>query len=414
MVGARRRAAAITLAPARSPTKTCLMTSARVSEPLHLRASYVIAAWTALGLVYCVEMRLDYIFEGHTITWWHVIAATMPRMYVWALLTPLIFAVSARFPARPGMPVRSVLAHVATWLLCLALHSLATGVNVLFEPAAPASFATYFMHAFLLWIPATLVLYFATAGVAQWLLSMRRIREHEREQALMSGQLAQAQLMALRMQLHPHFLFNTLNTIAILIREHDTRVAERLVTQLGDVLRQVLRTSNANETSLRAELEFLRTYLEIEQVRFGDRLVLQWQVDDDLLASTVPVMLLQPLVENALRHGIAHSEDGGVLEIGARRTGAELELWVRNSGGAAAEGNEYRSASAESRPGSGLGLANTRRRLEQLYPGKSKLSLEREAGGACARVTLPFALWTSTSETIESAVSPLVLAGEPT
>ena len=219
------------------------MASSGSSTALRLRPSYVVAAWTALGIVYCIEMRLDYVFEGHAITWWHVIAATMPRMYVWALLTPLIFAVSARFPARPGMPVRSVLAHVATWIVCLALHSLATGVNLFFEPASKTSFATYFMHAFLLWIPATLVLYFATAGVAQWLLSMQRIREHERAQALMSGQLAQAQLMALRMQLHPHFLFNTLNTIAILIREHDTHIAERLVTQLGDVLRRVLRTS---------------------------------------------------------------------------------------------------------------------------------------------------------------------------
>jgi len=389
------------------------MTSTRTPTAVHLRPSYVLAAWTALGVVYCVEMHLDYVFEGHAITWWHVIAATMPRMYVWALLTPLIFAVSARFPARPHMPARSVLAHVATWVVCLAMHTLATGVNLLFEPPSKQSFTTYFGHAFLLWIPTTLVLYFATAGVAQWLLSMQRIRQHEREQALMSGQLAQAQLMALRMQLHPHFLFNTLNTIAILIREHDTHVAERLVTQLGDVLRQVLRTSDANETSLRAELEFLRTYLEIEQVRFGDRLLVRWAVDPALLESTVPVMLLQPLVENALRHGIARSEDGGVVEIGAGRTGADIELWVRNSGVGVADAEADRQSIAGSRTGSGLGLANTRRRLEQLYPERSQLALTREAnGGACARVTLPYVPWTVGPVEVALPLPPLIYAGE--
>ena len=174
----------------------------------------------------------------------------MPRTWVWALLTPLIFEVSARFPARPRMPVLSVFAHIATWLGCLTLHALANTVNRFGVSARQRSFATYFEHGFLLWIPSTLVLYCATAGVAQWLLSMQRVRQHERAQALMSGKLAKAELTALRMQLHPHFLFNTLNTIAILIRERDTGIAERLVTQLGDVLRQVLHRSEANETTL--------------------------------------------------------------------------------------------------------------------------------------------------------------------
>jgi two-component system LytT family sensor kinase len=389
------------------------MDSSRHPDSVRPRALYVFAVWTLLGVVYCVEMRLDYAFENHAITWWHVIAATMPRMYVWALLTPLIFAVSARFPARTRMPLRSVLAHVATWIVCLALQALATGVNLLFEPQSQESFATYFMHAFLLWIPATLVLYCATAGVAQWLLSMQRIRQHEREQALMIGQLAQAQLMALRMQLHPHFLFNTLNTIAILIRERDTAIAERLVTQLGDVLRQVLRTSHANETSLGEELAFLRTYLEIEQVRFGDRLAVQWHIDEELLDATVPVLLLQPLVENALRHGIARSEEGGVVEIGARRVSGEMELWVRDTGSGSADGDAERLDGATRESGSGLGLSNTRKRLEQLYPARARLTLEREAsGGARARVTLPHARWTGAAIEVPLPHATPVFAGE--
>jgi len=389
------------------------MAFSRDPDSVRPRASYVLAVWTLLGVIYCLEARLDYAFENHAITWWHIIAATMPRMYVWALLTPLIFAVSARFPAQPRMPARSVFAHVATWMVCLALHALSTGMNLLFEPENKESFATYFGHAFLLWIPSTLVLYCATAGVAQWLLSMRRIRQHEREQELMIGQLAQAQLMALRMQLHPHFLFNTLNTIAILIREHDTAIAERLVTQLGDVLRQVLRTSHANETSLREELAFLRTYLEIEQVRFGDRLAVHWRIDEELLEATVPVLLLQPLVENALRHGIARSEEGGVVEIGARQASGEMELWVHDTGSGSTDGDAERLDSATRDSGSGLGLSNTRKRLEQLYPARARLTLEREAGGgARACVTLPHRRWAGAATEAPLPHAAAVFAGD--
>jgi two-component system LytT family sensor kinase len=336
-----------------------------------------------------MEMWLSYAFDGRHVTWWQVAVATLPRTWIWALLTPLVFAVSARFPVRAGMPVRSVLAHVATWLGCLTLHAFSNTVNPFGDNARGESFGVHFAHGFLLWIPSTLVLYCATAGVAQWMLSTQRIRRHEREQAEISGQLATAQLTALRMQLHPHFLFNTLNTIAILIRESDTATAERLVTQLGDVLRRVLRTTNANETTLGEEVAFLRSYLEIEQLRFGSRLRVHWLVDEQLLEAAVPVLLLQPLVENALRHGIAHAVDGGTVEIGASRDGGEMELWVTNSGPELERPDEDLPS-----PGCGVGLLNTRRRLEQLYPERSELVLRREPNGDTrANVSMPYRPW---------------------
>jgi two-component system LytT family sensor kinase len=359
------------------------------SDAVRLRARYVFAIWTALGVFNCMEMWLSYAFDGRQVTWLQVAVATLPRTWIWALLTPIVFTVSARFPVRAGMPARSVLAHVSTWLGCLTIHAFANTVNRFGDGARNESFGVYFAHGFLLWIPSTLVLYCATAGVAQWMLSTQRVRRHEREQAEMSGQLATAQLTALRMQLHPHFLFNTLNTIAILIRESDTATAERLVTQLGDVLRRVLRTTHANETTLGEEIAFLRSYLEIEQLRFGSRLRVHWDVDEQLLGATVPVLLLQPLVENALRHGIAHAVDGGTVEIGASRDGGEMELWVTNS-----RPEIERAHPVPPNPGCGVGLLNTRRRLEQLYPERSKLVLRREPNGDTrANVSMPYLPW---------------------
>ncbi|MEP6617788.1 MAG: histidine kinase [bacterium] len=368
------------------------MPIARTPTAVHLRARFVIAVWTALGILNCIEMRVSFVIDGRPITWLQLLSACMPRAYVWAIMTPVIFAMSARFPVRHRITSATLFAHIATWAACLTLQALVNTVTRVGDIARALSFTAFITRGVFLWIPSTLVLYCATAGVAQLLLSTERERQRESEQALMSGQLAKAELAALRIQLHPHFLFNTLNTIAILIREHDTGVAERLVTQLGDVLRQVLRSAQANETKLAEELEFVRTYLAIEQVRFGDRLVVRWCVDQSLVQATIPVLLLQPLVENALRHGIAHLEDGGVVEIGARRDGEELKLWVTDNG----RGLDDRAADAASRHegGAGVGILNTRQRLEQLYPGRAQLTVRRTDGGDTrADVTLPYRIW---------------------
>ena len=206
----------------------------------------------------------------------------------------------------------------------------------------------------------------------------------------MSVQLARAELNALRSQIHPHFLFNTLNTIAILIRERETQVSARLVTQLGDVLRHVLQGTRANETSLGDEIALVSTYLEIEQVRFGSRLEVQWAVSDDVAGAEVPSLVLQPLVENALRHAIAHRTARGIVEIGARRDGDALLLWIADNGpGVSATRGAVNGSSM-----GGVGLVNTRERLARLYPRRSSLQLQSTPdGGMRAEVRLPFRVW---------------------
>jgi two-component system, LytTR family, sensor kinase len=354
----------------------------------------VIAIWTVPGLLSCFQRWAPDYFHAHPTSFWHIVAVQMPDWYLWAAFTPVIFRLARQFPLQRRLSVRVVSAHVAAWLVCLGLHALlaATLSHAFDATDAAVSFPAYVGMAAISWMPSTFLLYFATTGVALWIHSSHRERHHERERSLLSGQLARAELNALRSQLHPHFLFNTLNTIAILIRESDTNVAEQLVTQLGDVLRQVFRGARAHETALGEEIALVSTYLAIEQVRFGDRLTVQWSVEEQSLGAAVPVLVLQPLVENALRHGIARRTAAGTIEVGACRDGADLLLWITDNGpGISPDAGDASFTSFEH---GGVGLKNTRERLDRLYPGRSSLQLLRqESGGARAEVHLPYCAW---------------------
>ena len=205
----------------------------------------------------------------------------------------------------------------------------------------------------------------------------------ERERALAAeGQAHQARLQALRYQLNPHFLFNTLNAVSTLIVERENRDAERMVARLSDFLRLTLECEADVEVPLVDELDFARRYLDIEQIRFGDRLTVREDVETEALSARVPPLLLQPLVENAVRHGITPREDGGTLRLEARRAGERLLLRVTDDGPGPPPDADTRG---------GVGLANTRARLEALYGDDHRLSLGRVDGGGCeVRIELPF------------------------
>jgi LytS/YehU family sensor histidine kinase len=208
-------------------------------------------------------------------------------------------------------------------------------------------------------------------------------REREAQQARLAAQLAEARLGALRMQLNPHFLFNSLNALAVLVRDQNTRDASRMLELLGSVLRQVLHAEQRSEVPLRDELKFLEQYLAIEEVRFSDRLRVRWSVADSVREALVPEFILQPLVENAVRHGIAKRSEPGRIEISASAEGSELVLVVRD------DGPGYRPSSTRG----GVGLANTRARLETLFSGRATLdirSADEEGGaGTIATIRLP-------------------------
>jgi len=198
----------------------------------------------------------------------------------------------------------------------------------------------------------------------------------------LESQLVQANLNALKMQIQPHFLFNTLNAIMVLVRQQKGREAEEMLSRLSDLLRCVLDDVNAHEVPLRRELEYLQLYLAIEQVRFRDRLKVEVAWDPEVLDAAVPHMILQPLVENAIRHGIGRSSTAGNVRISAHRANGMLEMKVEDDGPGLVAGGKEQSH--------GIGLANTRARLNKLYGDAAHLSIEdRAQGGVAAIVALP-------------------------
>ncbi|HWA84750.1 MAG TPA: histidine kinase [Opitutus sp.] len=235
-------------------------------------------------------------------------------------------------------------------------------------------------HGIYLHLITVSVVVFACTVVAWYAITnYREAKESRLESAELGAMLQQAQLQALRSQLNPHFLFNTLHSIAELIHENP-RHAEQMVLQLGELLRKSLETQSL-EVPLRDEIDFIRSYLAIEQTRLGDRLELVWKIEPAVLDARVPSLILQPLVENAIRHGIAASPRGGRLEVAASRTDDQLRLEVRDNGPGLKPDAD--------RAGDGIGLGHTRARLERLYGSHASFQLTSDHG-VVASMSLPW------------------------
>jgi LytS/YehU family sensor histidine kinase len=220
-------------------------------------------------------------------------------------------------------------------------------------------------------------------GLSHGIDYYRKYRERELRASQLETRLAQAQLDALKMQLHPHFLFNTLNSISVLMTE-DVTAARRMLTRLSDLLRASLENVGAQEVSLGEELEFLKNYLEIEQTRFQDRLTVRMEIEPGVLEARVPNLILQPLVENAIRHGIAPRAQPGLIEIHAARENGIVQLKVRDNGAGLG------SASPETLI-MGIGLSNTQARLKQLYGGAHNFEIrDARGGGLEVAISIPF------------------------
>jgi len=223
-------------------------------------------------------------------------------------------------------------------------------------------------------------IYWVIVSLAHALRYYRHSRERERNAHELEGRLTAAKLEALRMQLHPHFLFNMLNAISTLVHR-DPNAADEMIANLSELLRATLDTTE-QEIPLRAEFEFLDRYLEIQRARFGERLQVEKRVDPALLNALVPTLILQPVVENAIRHGLEPRTGQGRLSLEATGEGGRLELVVRDNG-AGLEG--------EAAPTRGIGIANTRARLLELYGNKASLTLANVPAGGCeVRIVLPY------------------------
>jgi len=368
------------LDPARDP---------RDSRSVHHRrfAFITTIAWSVITIVSASEQFLFARSTDSLIAFGHALVVQAAGWAVWGLATAPIIRLSRRFPLARPLRLRALAAHVAACLTIAAAFNLAYTAAVHAFPFRPGKTETLLRELWnhlVGWAPFLLMAYASLVAIGHALEYAERVRYEQAEKAALETQLVEAQLGALRMQLQPHFLFNTLNGVAMLIRSGDPARAVEMIALLGEVLRGLLRTSWDLEAPLASELQLLRKYLEIEQIRFGDRLRVDWHVDADVTSALVPPLILQPVVENALRHGLWPRTDGGALAIAARRAGSELELEVIDQGVGLAPGFDPDRST-------GVGLSNVRARLARMYgPGAG---VEVAAGAACGvrvRLHLPY------------------------
>jgi two-component system, LytTR family, sensor kinase len=318
---------------------------------------------------------------------------------LYAFLTPGVFAISKRWPlARPHLAGRITLQLLFSVLFCVAWATCGQVLRVLLiRIFAPQIMAEAMQHGlgqfwqrlgveWLSWIFTTLpfgvAVYLCVVGIEHATRYFVEAREREVQVARLSEQLSSARFAALQAQLNPHFLFNTLNTIAVLVRDDDRQGAVRIVEHLSELLRRTLTRHRANEVTLGEELELVRQYVAIEQARFSDRLRPEFNIPDALLSAAFPSFALQHLVENAIRHGIARHPDAGLLLVTAERAGDVLQITVVDDGV---------GIDPQAPPPAGHGIENTRERLHALYGTNASLQLARRPeGGTIATLRVPY------------------------
>ena len=323
--------------------------------------------------------------------------------YAWALLAPVVLFLARRFPFDRERWWRSLPVHLAA-ILVLTFAHVAMAEGVRFGMAQGGSdvwmknttWWTQVTRTYFLNFDWEMMTYWAIIGFWHASAYYRVAQDRALKASRLETRLAEAQLQALQRQLHPHFLFNTLNAISALMHR-DVEAADQMLARLSDLLRIALDQRGAQEVALKDELEFLEKYLEIEQTRFGDRLVVRYDVEAETLDAQVPNLILQPLVENSVRHAVAVRVEPGLIEIRARRVGTNLELTVRDNGPGLAKSPATHAGKK------GVGLANTRSRLEHLYGASQQLSLEEPPGGGLVvTVMLPFRDETDVAEILEA------------
>lgn len=351
------------------------------------------------------QLYLGFVIWSLRIGWQEALLWAAPDVYIWLLLIPLIVWASRFFPFDGrvwlrNLPLHLVAAVVAS-LLALQLRFWFEGGIVAITGQAWSLGAPKFLNQWFfrlgISVPSGILIYWTILGVAHALRYYGKYRENQLKAARLEAQLARAQLEALEMQLHPHFLFNTLNSIAVLMRR-DVDAAGRMLNRLSDLLRLTLDQAGKQLITVKEELEILEGYLQIQQIRFQDRLTVKMHVDPATLHLRVPNLILQPLVENSIRHGIAPRADAGTIEIDSLREDELLLLRVRDDGPGLV---------GASSPGSGIGLANTRERLQVMYGTAYRLEFEDlDSGGLQVTLAVPVdGTETLTSEADDAATS---------
>jgi signal transduction histidine kinase len=366
--------------------KTFPPMNARSMAPILLRGSTWVALWTLVGLAIASEIYLSSNFLGRSLTWGEAISDSLEDWYVYGVLSLPVVWLARHFPPERGSRWITAGIHLAAALLFSLAYILVrtlVGEADSWIAGEAASFAEIFHPLLVRTFPFNLLVYGVILSVSHALDYYRKYHERTVQTLELEKHLTEARLQALLHQLKPHFLFNTLNGIASLMHT-DVDAADRMLVRLSELLRITMSHTGAPQTTLREEVAFLERYLDIEKIRFRNRLDVVISVDDDAIDAQVPSLILQPMVENAMRHGVEPNARMGRIELRGSRQGGDLVLTVTDNGaGIPADGPKRE----------GIGVANTRARLVELYGERQKFELVNgPEGGLCVRITIPFSI----------------------
>jgi len=348
---------------------------------------WIAAIWSGVGLFDATQTVFVMRSEGMHHAWTRLFLTQFVDWLPWALATPFVLRLGRRYPPLQLRPLSTWARHIAA---CLAIGvayaawsaAIERALNPFAEMSGPATFLQIFSHIFYNSLLSTFVLYATVLLVSYMLDSRERLALQQAEAARLNEQLLKAQLSSLRRQIEPHFLFNTLNSIAGLVREKRNDSAVTMIVELSDFLRRVLEDSNRQQVPLAEELEFTRKYLDIQKIRFVERLQCSMTVPGELLPAQVPMLILQPIVENAIKHGIAKRNQGGAIRILASRSNGMLTLSVYNDGPSLSPNGQIHS---------GIGITNMRTRLHSLYGDNFTFNMQNQSpGGVEVSVSVPF------------------------
>jgi two-component system, LytTR family, sensor kinase len=348
---------------------------------------WIAAIWCGVSLFDATQTVFVMKAEGMHHAWGYLFITLLLSWLPWALATPLVLRLGRQYPPAQWKRLSTWGAHIsACATIALVYAFLVAGLEDLLNPWAqapgPDPFLRLSLHKLSSNLLSDLILYGVILLIGSMLDSKERIAAQQTETAKLSEQLSKAQLSALRRQIEPHFLFNTLNAIAGLVREQRNDAAVTMIVGLSDFLRRVVQDSDKQQVSLIEELEFTQKYLDIQKVRFADRLTVSMDVPEDLFPVQVPCLILQPMVENAVKHGIAKRVQGGAIRIAAVRSNGTITLSVFNDGPSLPV--------AWDKTQSGVGISNVRTRLQGLYGNKFELSLQNgDGGGVKASLSIP-------------------------
>lgn len=344
------------------------------------------AVWTVIGLITATQSFLAYSPFHPSLTWGRIVVWELPAWYAWGVLAPVILRLGRRFRLEGRHRAFSLLLHFGASVTVAAAHlALLTWLGNRVPGLGPRNLTwgdvagAYFHYEFLV--------YWLILGAGNACEYYAKYKEKELTASRLEHQLVQAQLQALKMQLQPHFLFNTLHSVAVLIRKGENRAAIGMISGLGDLLRYVLDRAPKQEVSLKEELDFVNLYLTIQKIRFQDRLGIRWHIAPETLEAAVPSLILQPLVENAVSHGISMRAEAGLIELKAVRKEKLLSITIRDDGPGLA--SDWDSVSR-----AGVGIANTRARLQQFFGTDYRLELSNSqgtlGGGTVVSLAIPF------------------------